>query len=339
MKRIAALIFAIAAISTIYLPEAVSAPVSSSFKLGYGFVSRGYSNSEKFSRPGSAFFQKDRQELYVTDPGSGQIFIFDNKGMPITKFPHYAVQPGSDDARGIIGEPRAIAVKKNGDILVVDSMCRYLDVLDYNGRSVEKIYISDLLGMRESKIRPICLALDASENIYMSLSGDVNEILVLTPNLQVKAEIGRITDPDRSREAVTGLWVDNDGKIYATYAEGTCVRIYAPDGRMLAGFGTHDSGFDNFSLPSGVVTDSHGNIWAVDTLRHTVTAFSQEPIDTSIRTSAIHVIGGFGKKAGQFAFPTAIAGDGAKRIFVVEGTGARVQAFDIIFSINAHSGN
>lgn len=339
MHRLSKVILAIMAITAAYLAEATAAPVSSTFKLGYGFASYGYSSSEKFSRPTGVFFQKDRQELYVTDPGKGEILIFDNKGMPIARFPHYAVQPNSDNAKGILGEPRGIAVRKNGDILVVDTMCRYLDVLDFNGRSVQKVDIAGLLGKPESKLRPICLAIDASENIYMSLVGDVSEILVLTPGMQVKAEIGRITDPERSLEAVTGLWVDHDGKIYATYAQGACVRIYAPDGNMLASFGAHDSGFDNFSLPSGVVTDARGNIWVVDTLRHVVTVFSQEPIDLGIRTSVIHAIGGFGREAGQFAFPTAIAGDGANRIFVVEGTGARVQAFDIILPVNAHTGN
>ncbi|MHB1457819.1 MAG: NHL repeat-containing protein [Armatimonadota bacterium] len=323
----------------VLIGAAIAAPVSSTFKLGYGFYSYGYSNSEKFSKLSGVFFQKDRQELYITDRGKGQILVFDNKGMPIARYTHYAVQPGSSNAKGTIGEPRSIVVRKNGDILVVDNMCHYIDVLDINGRSVDKIDINDLLGKPDLKIRPICLALDSAENIYVSVVGDVNEIVVLSPSLQVKTEIDRNTDPERSLEIITGLWVDSEGKIYATYAAGPCVRIYAPDGKMLAAFGAHDSGFDNFSLPSGVVTDAHGNIWVVDALRHIVTVFSQKPIDLGVRTSVIHAMGGLGREAGQFAFPLSIAGDGANRIFVIESTGARVQAFDIIFPVNAHTGN
>ena len=324
MYRRFTLISVITAIAVL-IGAATAAPVSSTFKLGYGFYSYGYSNSEKFSKPSGIFFQKDRQELYVTDRGKGEILIFDNKGMPIARYTHYAVQPGSS--------------KANGDILVVDNMCHYIDVLDVNGRSVDKIDINDLLGKPDLKIRPVCLALDSAENIYVSVVGDINEIVVLSPSLQVKAEIDQNSDPDKSLEVITGLWVDSDGKIYATYAQGACVRIFTTDGKMLAAFGAHDSGYDNFSLPSGVVTDARGNIWVVDTLRHVVTVFSQEPIDLGIRTSVIHAMGGFGREAGQFAFPVSIAGDGANRIFVIESTGARVQAFDIIFSVNAHTGN
>ena len=116
----------------------------------------------------------------------------------------------------------------------------------YEGRSVRKVWPGDLLKLDRTKVRPGCLALDASGNIYLSVSGDANEILVLSPGMSLKAEIGKMTVASSSMKAITGLWVDRDGRIYATYAQGECVRVYAPDGRMLTSFGAHEAGPNNF---------------------------------------------------------------------------------------------
>ena len=309
--------------------EALGAPITDTFKMGYGFAVNGYSSSKRFSRPGGVFFDTNRSEVYVADSGNGQIVIFDNKGLPITKIPHSVVNPDSGERQS--GQPKNVVVKKNGDILVTDSLCSYLDIIDFRGRSIQKIWPADLLGLQRSKVRPQCLAIDSSENVYISLSGDVNEILVLTPELKLKAEIGKINGTD-GPSGITGLWVDKDGRIYVTYAQGDCVHVYAPDGKLLANFGKHDSGYNNFSLPSGLITDARGNIWIVDTLRHVVTVFKQQPEGSGILTSVIHAFGGFGPEAGALSYPCAIAGDGVSRIFVLENTGARLQAFDILFT-------
>ena len=213
-------------------------------KLKYVYAAYGYSPGQPFSRPSGVFYDTNRGELYVADTGNGQIVILDNKGMPKARITHSVQDPGSG-ARSK-GEPRGIVVLKNGDIVVTDSLCNYVDVVDFQGRSVRKVWPGDLLKLDRTKVRPGCLALDASGNIYLSVSGDANEILVLSPGMSLKAEIGKMTVASSSMKAITGLWGDRDGRIYATYAQGECVRVYAPDGRMLTSFGAHEAGPNNF---------------------------------------------------------------------------------------------
>lgn len=300
------------------------------YTIGIQYVITGYMSTQRFSHASGLFFDAHREELYVADTGNHQIVVFDKKGMPTARFTH-TVQVVDADAQSA-GEPRSLVVKKNGDLLVTDNLCSYIDVLDFQGHSVQKVWLSEVLGKPGDDIQPRCLALDAQENLYVSVSGDLNAILVLTPGFAVKQIIDCAPYEEKGTKAITGLWVDGPGRIYATFAQGDCVSIFAPDGKPVCSFGQHDSGPQNFSLPSGITTDSAGNLWVVDNLRHVVTVFKT---GKDGKPEYLDMIGGFGQQAGQFSYPSAITGDGATRLFVMENTGARVQAFILHFTTGA----
>ena len=298
------------------------------FTLDLDFTIYGFSNSQHFLRPGGLFYDANRKELYVADSGNGLLEIFNSKGVPVDKIRHW-VQSDVSGAR-CLGEPKNCVVLKNGDILLTDNLCAYVDVIDSQGRSLQKFWPADLLGGSRKQMMPRCLAIDAAENIYLSVAaGNESEILVLTPDFHRKMEIKDDGTEDGSLYAINGLWVDEKGDIYATSAMGKSVRCYAPDGKRRYTFGVKEPGPLNFSLPSGLLTDAHGNLWVVDDLRSCVSVFKQTP---GRKPSFLDVVGDYGTGAGEFVFPIAIAGDGNDRIFVLENNGARVQAFNIIFA-------
>lgn len=304
-----------------------SAQATDGIKLSYKFAAYGYSASQRFSRPSGLFYDSDRSELYVADSGNGQIVILDKKGMPVNRIPHSVVDQSSGDRR--TGEPRSIVVRKNGDIVIADNLCNYLEVLDFHGRSVQKLWPAELVGLPRSKVQPRCLAQDDAGNVYVGVSGGTNEIIVLTSDLKLKTQMG--AESGGESRGVTGLWVDKAGRVYATYAAGVCVRVYAPDGKQLLSFGSHDSGPEGFSLPSGLVTDAEGRLWVSDTLRCVVSVFRLEPASQGLKGSFLSfTIGGMGQSAGDLSYPSAIAGDGVTRVYTLESTGARVQAFEIV---------
>lgn len=304
------------------------------FTVGLGFVVTGYSSSQPFSKPLGVFYDRYDKQIYVADTGNGQIAIFDSNGMPVARLPHI-IKDTSRGGNAQISEPRSLVVRENGDILIVDNMCQYVDVLDFSGHSVQKLWPGDLLGVARADVRPGCIAMDKSGDIYLSVSGSVNSILVLTPTLRLKKRIAIAAQSGKAMRTITGLWIDGHSNIYATFSTGTCVQVYSPDGQMLYSFGSHDSGENNFSLPSGVTTDARGDVWVVDTLRHAVTAFFPTTTDSGIEAKFLRAIGGFGTNQGEFIYPTAITGDGTNHIYVLEGTGGRLQSFDINFN-NQH---
>jgi DNA-binding beta-propeller fold protein YncE len=330
LDRLTRMCAAMSALIALLSVGAVSAPYSGTFDIKYDFAVQGYSAGQQFSRPGGVFYDSIRDQVLVADTGNGQIVIFNNKGVPVTRIRHYYQDVLSADRKQLPGEPRSMVVLRSGDIVVADTLCDYLDVLDFRGRSVRTVRLGELLGMPNSRVKPQCLALDAAGNIYVAVAGDVNGIVVLTKDMALKAQIATITGSG-SLQAITGLWVDKHNRVYATYIMGDCVRVFSPDGKPIVAFGRHDSGFENFSLPSGVITDAKGNIWAVDTVRHTVSVFRPDPKNPSARPANIDIMGGFGQSPLEFINPTAIAGDGARKMFVLERTGARLQAFTLAF--------
>jgi len=302
-------------------------PASAQVRTRFLYATYGFSPAQRFSRPSGMFYHSPREELYVADTGNGQIVILDRKGTPVAKIPHLVKKPNSDDR--IKGEPRSVAVRPNGDILVVDNLCSYVDVLDFRGRSVQKVWPADLVGKDRSSVQPRCLAIDSAGNVVVGVTGHTKEILVLAPNLSLKTQMG--VEATGESKSITGLWADSNGRIYATYAAGKCVQVFSPDGAGLLSFGTHDAGPNNFSLPAGLVTDAKGRSWVVDTLRHVVSVFNIAARESGLGSSFIALeIGGRGRAAGNLEFPSAMAGDGANRLFVAESVGARIQAFEIL---------
>lgn len=313
-------------VCAMFVPGTHIALADPQIKLNYVYASTGFSPSQPFSHPTGAFYDAVRGELYVADTGNGQIVILDKRGLAVAKIRHFVVDPKSGERH--TGEPRSVALRKNRDILVADNLCSYLDVLDSSGSFLEKVWLGDLVGKPRSSVQPRCIAMDANGNVYVGVSGNSKEILVLGPDLRLKAQMGVESRGDS--RGITGLWVDKDGKVFATYAVGVCVRVYAPDGKQLFSFGVHDSGPNNFSLPAGLVTDSIGRLWVLDTLRHIVAVHKPVPATTGVSyVFSSLAIGGMGSDAGELTYPSGIAGDGATKLFIVESTGARVQAFQI----------
>jgi len=280
---------------------------------------RGFSDSHLFSNPQGIFFDRWQREIYVCDPGNHQVMIFDSTGFPLYKFTHWLKRKGEKER--IRGEPRNLVVNKAGDIFLLDNLVDFVDIVDQRGNSVDKLILNQIKEFENQRIRPEVLAIDREDNLYVATGGEKTKILVFDRNLNLVRHFGEKGGEEGEFQTITGLWVDDEGKIYVTDADASlCVQVFTPEGEFLFGFGGHDIKREDFSLPSGVVTTADGRIWVADELRQVVKAFDSEG-------NFLFWFGGFGTWAGDMRYPRYITGDGEEALFVVERVGQRYQKF------------
>lgn len=279
----------------------------------------GYSDSQPFSSPQGIFYDQWNREVYVCDSGNHQVVIFDSIGFPLYRFTH-SLRRSKGEER-ILGEPRNLVVNKAGDIFLIDNLAGFVDILDQRGNSVDRLILQDIPEFENVKIRPEFLAIDTLDNLYVATSGEGPKILVLDGELNLMNHFGTEGDEEGEFKTITGLWVDDVGKVYVTDAGAKfCVQVFTSEGEFLLGFGGHDIEREDFSLPAGVVTTADGTIFVADELRQVVKAFDSDG-------QFLSWFGGFGAGSGAMRYPRNITGDGNDELFVVERVGRRYQKF------------
>lgn len=265
-----------------------------------------------FEAPRGIFFDAAKGEIYVTDSGSSSVLIFDSQGTFLHGFRHTV----NDGGREVPGEPRDVVVDSRGMIFLTDILSRQVEVLSPRGITIDAIDPSAFEPFRGRNVYPQHLAIDSDDTLFITLEGDVREIIVLDPERRLVRRIRGVGD---GFGRLTGVALDEGGNVMVTDVEGShCVQIYSRSGTFLRGFGAHEVGDENFSHPHGLASTSDGDIWVVDTFRQVVKRFSA---DGSFK----EMVGGFGVMPGDLLFPVGIAADNDETLYVVEKAGRRFQ--------------
>ncbi|UCB52417.1 MAG: NHL repeat-containing protein [Candidatus Zixiibacteriota bacterium] len=279
----------------------------------------GYSDSQPFSSPQGIFYDRWNREIYLCDSGNHQVVIFDSTGFPLYRFTHSLRRSKGEEK--ILGEPRNLVVNKAGDIFLIDNLVGFVDILDQRGNSVDRLILQDIPELENLKLRPEFLAVDTLDNLYVATRGEGPKILIFDGELNLMNHFGTEGDEEGEFKTITGLWVDDVGKIYVTDADAKfCVQVFTGEGEFLLGFGGHDINREDFSLPTGVVTTADGTIFVADELRQVVKAFDSDG-------QFLSWFGGFGGGSGAMRYPRYITSDGDQELFVVERVGRRYQKF------------
>jgi len=242
-------------------------------------------------------------EVWVADTRNNLVGVFTPDGAPLFTF-------GSDD----LHEPIRVVTDANGRVYVLDNDRQRIKTFSYRGDPLGDLVLP---GVGE---RPIfgTIAFDVDGNFYVG-ENESCQVLVYGPDFKPRQRFGSCGAEEGQFQAITGIAVDKD-RIVVTDAQVLAVQVFDKHGEFVRGWGRHDMGIQNFSLPASVALDASGHVVVIDTLRHEIKFFDGEG-------NFLERFGGLSKRIGQVAYPSGIAVDPSGRLYVVEKGNARVQVF------------
>ncbi len=223
---------------------------------------------------------------------------------------------GEKPAPNRIVEPTGIAVSDDGQRVYISDFARLaVYVFDFGSKTFTKI------GEHEQLARPVGLALDAREQLYV-VEQEKKGISVFD---RQGRKIQFITDPGIERPS--GIAIDRErGKIYLadtshTKSQNHDIKVFTMDGKLTATIGTKGSGPGQFLFPTYVTLDPQGNLYVTDTLNARVQMF--DPDGKYVKT-----YGSRGNGWGMFDKPKGVALDSFGNVYVADSGWSNVQIFN-----------
>src|SRR6266511_2940682 len=138
-----------------------------------------------------------------------------------------------------------------------------------------------------------------------------------SPNVPMRMRIGTFGDGQGQLDGIAGIALD-ERNIYVASQEGIAVQIFTRQGRFVRGWGVHDAGLHNVSLPAGIAVDAKGRVILLDTLRQEIKYFDPD-------RKLIDLFGGIGRQAGAVSYPTDLGMDRNGRLCIADSGNGRAQ--------------
>jgi DNA-binding beta-propeller fold protein YncE len=257
-----------------------------------------------FAEPRGIFFDPAAQEVWVADTRNGRVGVFTPDGVPLFSF-------GATDR---LREPVRLAVAKSGDVYVLGIDRSRIERFSYRGEYLGALQLPGV------PAKPVfgTLTVDADGNLWVG-ENETGQVLAFSPDLKPLLRFGSSGDGEGQFQAFAGIAVARD-VVVVTDHQVLAVQIFDRRGNYVRGWGKHDMGAANFSLPEGVALDGKGRIVVVDALRHEIKLFDLEG-------NFLDRFGGLGTKAGNVSYPSDVAVDAGGHVFVAERGNSRVQVF------------
>ena len=238
----------------------------------------GYADRSVFSNPRGIAFDPIDGAIYVADTGNHQIEVFSKTGRRLGRFVHRVTTPS-----GVIdGSPCALAFDRSGRLLVADQSVLYVDVMDRRARSLARLATPGG--------HPNALAVGRDGTIYVGTTAEESKVYRFGPDYRAIDSWGDQGQAAGSLFGVTAIGALGDTALAVVCGRTDLgIQLFTRDGKYLRGFGAHDVGDGNISLPSGVIVTTQGRLWVTDEIRETIQIYDQD--------------GNYLGKAGRAAWP------------------------------------
>jgi DNA-binding beta-propeller fold protein YncE len=171
-----------------------------------------YFGTASLGRPGGIAIDRGRNRLYVADAKQGRIAVFDTK--PIGFRGYYgAPNPIGKAANGTFASPTNVAVDRQGNIYVADTLNYRVQVLDSTGKFLRTFGVQ---GDRPGEfIRPKGIAVDSEGHIYVA-DAEFNNFQVFSPEGQPLLAVGELGSAPGQFALIAGLYIDPMNRIFTS---------------------------------------------------------------------------------------------------------------------------
>lgn len=246
-------------------------------------------------------------EILVADAASGAIEIFDEGGAPLFAF--------SDDEHLL--EPARVAAAPDGRIFVIDSDRSRIKTFSYRGEWLGAVELPGFDPKRKPSFT--AMTFDANGDLWVGES-TTGQVVAFDAKLRPRVRIGSYGEAPGQFNGIAGIALD-EKHVYVASVEGVAVQVFTRQGRFVRGWGHHEAGLHNVSLPAGIAVDAKGRVILLDKLRQEIKYFDPDG-------KLIDLYGGMGKQAGAVAYPSDLSMDRRGRLCVADAGNFRVQVLE-----------
>lgn len=212
---------------------------------------------------------EERNEIYVVDPRERDIRVFNDQGMEIYRF--------SDD--GSLGTVVDVAVKSDGNILVLSRRSRKSSVIlcNFRGEPLSEVEFKNL-PLDFSNFSPDRMNYREGR-LYLLDEGSMRIAVTDADGLFRNGyDLGSLLDVEEKKKGDTdigGFSVDREGNMLFTIPVFFSAYRLSPYGK-ITGFGRPGSAPGRFGLVGGIVADKMGNYYVADRLKCVVLIFDKD---------------------------------------------------------------
>ncbi len=245
--------------------------------------------------------------VFVGDTQQRTVEVFDIPGQRSFKI-------GDNDDQGKLGTPMGLDVDGKGNLYVVDSRAKLVQVYDVDGK-----HLRTLLADGKSFVRPSGIAVDAAgTRIYVVDTGGVDSDAHRVRVFDAQSgkhllDIGKRGSAPGELNLPRDVSIGKDGLLYVVDGGNFRVQVFNPDGKFVREFGTIGRRSGQFSRPKEVATDPDGNVYVVDS------AFGNFQIFNPAGALLL-AVGSRSERDGmaKYMLPSGIAIDGDGRVYMVD---------------------
>ncbi len=298
---------------------------------GEGYAD-GAGTAAQFRRP-SGMAVDGAGNVYVADKNNHRIRKISPAGVVITLA---GSEMGYTDGTGTAAQfkyPSDVAVDGSGNVYVADNQNHRIRKISPSGvvttLAGSGYGYADGTGGAARFRAPSGVAVDGAGNVYVT---DIENVRIrkISPSGVVTTLAGSEkgyadgAGTEARFEYPYGVAVDDSGNLYVTDTHR--IRQVSPSGVVItlagsgvAGYADGTGGAARFRAPSGVATDSDGNVYVADSSNHSVRKISPAGVVTTLAGSDDRgQLDNTGTPT-EFYLPKSVAVDGAGNVYVADG--------------------